>query len=124
MKKQDLSVVDMMVVALLKEGVPLMLGWDAEKDIWLEAVLSDSSCDDDPPFEQEEWLEYQVSDGLPGARSSCESYYTFEDAQKAFDRLSGSGQDASTAPPRDPLLQAAPTSSVEGDEPHDTEDHD
>lgn len=82
---QKLSALDEMVMALLKEDVPLILGWDGEKNIFMEAIISDVSCDDDPPFDQGEWLEYMVSEGLPGARSAAESYYTFADAQTAFD---------------------------------------
>jgi len=103
---QTLSTIDALVLPLLKEGVPIILAWDGAKNIWLEAVISGPDCDDDPPFDQDEWLEYQVSEGLPGERTFAESFYTFEDAQKAFDEMCLGA--SKTAPPASGLFQPQP----------------
>ena len=82
---QKLDEIDQHVWELLKKGVPLILGWDGDLDIFLTADISGPEADDDPPFDQEEWLEYMVSDGLPGQRTTAESYYSFKDAQAGFE---------------------------------------
>lgn len=84
---QKLDLIDKHVLALLNVDVPLILGWDGELDVYLVAVLADENCDDDPPFDQETWIEYQVSDGLPGARSESNSYYSFKEANDGFDEM-------------------------------------
>jgi len=84
---QRLGLIDKLIRALLELDVPLILGWDGSLNVYLVAVLADETCDDDPPFDQKDWVEYQVSDGLPGARSESNSYYSFKEAQEGFDEM-------------------------------------
>ena len=88
-KLQTLSEIDKHVLALLKENIPLILGWDGELGTCLVAGLERKTemGPDEWAFDQDEWLVYEVSDGLPGDRSMCTSFYTFDEAQKAFDEV-------------------------------------
>lgn len=86
-KKQVLSEIDEHVLALLRKDVPLILGWDQEKSLYLIAAIdrAEDMAEDEAAFDQDEWLVYEVSDGLPGDRSASASYFTFDEANKAFD---------------------------------------
>lgn len=84
-RKQKLGPIDKLVLALLRKDVPLILGWDGKRGVYLVAALCDEDSDDEPPFDQPDWIEYQVSDGLPGDRFSSSNYYSFEEAQRGFD---------------------------------------
>ncbi len=86
-KLQQLGELDGFVLALLKKDVPLIVGWDAEKSLFLIANIEFASDmgPDEAAFDQESWLVYEVSDGLPGERGMCVSYYGFDEAQEAFD---------------------------------------
>lgn len=85
-KKQELSEIDRHLYALVKADVPMIVGWDVEKHIFI-VVGIDRAEDVEPdciPFDQDDWLVYEVSDGFPGDRSSSESYFSFDEAQTAF----------------------------------------
>lgn len=83
---QKLGPIDEHVRALLDFGIPeMLLAWDAELCVYLVATLCEES--DEPPFDQKDWVEYQVSDGLPGDRSFSNDFYTFEEANKNFEKV-------------------------------------
>lgn len=86
---QKLSEIDEHVLALLKKDIPLILGWDGELGTCLVAGIEHAKDmgPDETAFDQDEWLVYEVSDGLPGDRSTATSFYTFDEAQKAFDEV-------------------------------------
>lgn len=80
-----LSEIDKLVLELLKKNVPLILGWDGELGVFMIAdYIEEPEEGSERPAPR---IEYQISDGLPGDRTSSEDYYTFEEAQKAFDEF-------------------------------------
>lgn len=73
------------VLALLKEDVPLILGWDGDHQYYIIAEYFPEAQDgSERPGPR---VEYQVSDGLPGDRASSEDFSTFAEASKAFDEM-------------------------------------
>jgi hypothetical protein len=85
------NLIDKHVLALLRLDVPLVLAWDERSHVFLIAGIdyADVMGPDEIAFDQPSWLTYDVSDGLPGNRSYSEHYYTFEEAQRAFERMCG-----------------------------------
>ena len=64
--------------------VPLILEWNRQLQIYLVASLEDydPTTGDVLDFER---VEYQVSNGLPGDRTSSQDFDTFDEAKTAFD---------------------------------------
>lgn len=83
--------IDELVLAVLKEGVPLILGWDGDLSLYIIAEYIEDIRGGERPVPR---VEYQVSDGLPGDRASSEDYSTFAEASKAFDEMCEAGRAA------------------------------
>jgi hypothetical protein len=71
--------IDALVLELLKENVLPILAWNRKLQIYLLTDLADDE-EGGPPR-----VEYQVSNGLPGARTESEDFATFAEARAAFE---------------------------------------
>lgn len=83
-QKQVLSPTDELVRALLLTIQPIIIDWSLERGYYLIADLVYESDAEEAPFDQDTWLAYEVSDGVPGERTTCTTFYTYEEAAKEF----------------------------------------